>query len=54
MTLHIYYDERHQEFVWKLHDGPDGIEYAQGAEDSLLECFLAVERARTEIAHQYA
>ena len=53
MTLHIYYDELRQEFVWKLYDGPDGIDYAQGREDSLIGCFQAIEDARTEILHQY-
>lgn len=54
MQLNITYDDLRQEFAWKLYDGPDGIEEAQGAEDSLLECFLAAEEARTRIAQEYA
>lgn len=53
MTSHIYYDEQRQEYIWKLWTGPDGIDYAQGREDSLIGCFQAIAEARSEIAHQY-
>lgn len=53
MTLTVYYDGQAQQFAWELFDGPDGIDHRQGTAGSLLECFLAIEHARTEIAQHY-
>jgi hypothetical protein len=40
-------------YTWKLYDGPDGIDYYEGVELDLGQCFEQIIIKRTLIALEY-
>ena len=51
MKLEILYDGK--TYTWKLWDGPDGIDYYEGSELELGQCFEKIIIKRTLIALEY-
>jgi hypothetical protein len=39
MKIQIDYSPVNNNYVWKIWDSPDGIDYAEGSESSLGSCF---------------
>lgn len=53
MELKVWYNYQKKMYVWSLYDGPDGIDYYTGEEESLGAVFEAVITRRTMIGLEY-
>ena len=53
MQIEIGYDENTFQYYWKMHDGPEEIDYIFGYCNTLKECFAEIESARQSIAKDY-
>lgn len=53
MELKVSYNYQKKMYIWSLYDGPDGIDYYEGHEESLGGVFEAVNICRTIIGLQY-
>lgn len=53
MQIEIDYDENTFQYYWKMHDGPEEIDYSFGYCNTLKECFAEIESVRQSIAEDY-
>jgi len=53
MKVEITYNHQDNTYLWKLWDGPDGIDEYSGIELSLGQCFEDIIRARIVNAINY-
>ena len=53
MQIRIDYQPQTETYNWKLYDGPDGIDFYQGNELDLGQCFEQIIIHRTLNARQY-
>ena len=53
MQIEIGYDENTIQYYWKMHDGPEEIDYSFGYCNTLKECFAEIESTRQFIAEDY-
>ena len=53
MKVEIFHNPTNNTYEWKLCDGPDGIDYFEGVELDLGQCFEQIIIKRTQIALEY-
>jgi len=53
MKLEIFHNPTNDTYEWKLWDGPDGIDFFEGSELDLGQCFEQIIIHRTLISLQY-
>lgn len=54
MKIEINYDSSSQQYIWKVWDGPDGIDYVEGSELDLGQCFEQIIKFRLMNVLTYA
>ena len=54
MKIEINYSPEKQNYIWSIYDGPDGIDYAEGCELDLGQCFEQIIKFRLMNSLSYA
>ena len=54
MKIEINYSPENQNYIWSIYDGPDGIDYTEGCELDLGQCFEQIIKFRLMNSLTYA